>query len=217
MAKTWKLFKGKSVFHGPEPPKHPTPCTRWGRRPSSTRARLSFGPGRHPRTRNTPKSGFSLGQEGDDVLLNLKGFHHGSVPSERLTVLVEQNLLPVPANVLLGHGRVKQKVCVFKEGWYGRGASAQSPLVQGDSRCSVDIRSGKQWESWLKAIARPHMANHISNFSRIPRWLLIEELGAGNSKDFHLILVYLLQCIEVRVLGGKASVGSHIGQQNHFA
>ena len=92
MAKTWKLFKGKSVFHGPEPPKHPTPCTRWGRRPSSTRARLSFGPGRHPRTRNTPNSGFSLGQEGDDVLLNLKGFHHGSVPSERLTILVEQNL-----------------------------------------------------------------------------------------------------------------------------
>ena len=25
-----------------------------------------------------------------------------------------------------------------------------------------------------------------------------------------------LQCIEVRVLGGKASVGSHIGQQNHL-
>ena len=72
-------------------------------------------------------------------------------------------LLPVPANVLLGHGRVKQKVCVFKEGWDGRGASAlelfvivpwnhlnpyQSPLVQGDSRCSVDIRSGKEWSLW---------------------------------------------------------------------
>ena len=70
-------------------------------------------------------------------------------------------LLPVPANVLLGHGRVKQKVCVFKEGWDGRGASAlelfvivpwnhlnpyQSPLVQRDSRCSVDIRSGKEWD-----------------------------------------------------------------------
>ena len=37
-------------------------------------------------------SKFSLGEQGDDVLLNFKGFHHGGVPSERLPVLVEQNL-----------------------------------------------------------------------------------------------------------------------------
>ena len=33
-------------------------------------------------------------------------------------------LLPVPANVLLGHGRVQQEVCIFKEGWDGGGAAA---------------------------------------------------------------------------------------------
>ena len=38
------------------------------------------------------KSRFSLGKKSDDVLLNLEGFHHGSVPAERLPVLVEQNL-----------------------------------------------------------------------------------------------------------------------------
>jgi hypothetical protein len=61
------------------------------------------------------------------------------------------------------------------------------------------------------------MTDHVGNFSRVPGWLLIEELATGNSKDFHLILVYLLQCIEVRVLGGKASVARHIGEENHFA
>jgi len=130
----------------------------------------------------------------------------------------------------------------LEEGWDGRGAAAlqllsrgiksvivcyllselnpnlyQSPLVQGDSRFPVDIGSGKKWEGGLKAITGSHMFDHVGNFSRVSRWLLVEELSTGNSKDLHLILVYLLQCIEVRVLGGKASVGSHIGQKNHFA
>ena len=43
-------------------------------------------------TLKTHSSRFSLGQKGDDVLLNLEGLHHGSVPTERLPVLVEQNL-----------------------------------------------------------------------------------------------------------------------------
>ena len=43
-------------------------------------------------TLKTHSSRFSLGQKGDDVLLNLEGLHHGSIPTERLPVLVEQNL-----------------------------------------------------------------------------------------------------------------------------
>ena len=92
MTETCILLKGNCVFPCPEPPKNPTPCTGWGRRPSSDRARQGFGPGRHSRTRKTLNSRFSLGQQADDVLLNLEGFHHGSVPSERLPVLVKQNL-----------------------------------------------------------------------------------------------------------------------------
>merc|ERR1712018_169423 len=153
-------------------------------------------PPKHP----TPCTGW----EGDPHLPgSAKGFGPG--------------LHPQTKNTPGWFGLRRIKVCVLEEGWDGGGAAAQSPLVQGDSRFSVDIGSGKKWEGWLKAIAGSHMFDHVGNFSRVSRWLLVEELSTGNSKDLHLILVYLLQCIEVRVLGGKASVGSHIGQKNHFA
>merc|ERR1719178_129766 len=125
-------------------------------------------------------SKFSLGKQGDDVLLNFEGFHHGGVPSERLPVLVEQNLLPVPADVLLRHWRVEQEVCVVKEGRDRRRAPAQSPLVEGNSGGTVDIRSGKKRESGFKTVARSNVPDNIGDLGRVPGWLLIEELSACN-------------------------------------
>ena len=88
-------------------------------------------------------------------------------------------LLPVPTDVLLWHGRVKQQVCIFKEGWDGGGAAAlwlfvipqnhlnpyQSPLVQGDSRCSVDIRSVEEW--YVSDIL---MLWGLSTWQKVGRW-----------------------------------------------
>lgn len=117
---------------------------------------------------------------------------------------------------------------------------------------------GKKWECGLEAIARSHVTNHVGNFSRVPRWLLlltnhiqvnyhVSKINFKLSKvltlknwpqgtprisisswctschkqilmwSFRTMLCwYNLQCIEVRVLGGKASVGSHIGEENHL-
>ena len=169
-------------------------------------------------------------------------------------------LLPVPADVLLRHRRVEQEVCVLKEGRDRRRAPAlwflvigqndrnpyQSPLVEGNSGGTVDIRPGEEclFETLPKKVANncqlsfenlaksgkvgskplPGLTCRITLVisvgspdgscwfgimeihcidknvrikSKVPhlKWSAahIEELSAWNSKDLHLILVYLLK------------------------
>ena len=94
-------------------------------------------------------------------------------------------LLPVPADVLLRHWRVEQEVCVVKEGRDRRWAPAlwflitqndrnpyQSPLVEGNSGGTVDIRPGEEclFETLPKKL--PTIANWVlRTWQKAGKWV----------------------------------------------
>ena len=140
-------------------------------------------------------------------------------------------------------GGLKSTVFLFlfnQLGWFlfwGLGSTWQKVGMWARSHCQVS-RDESRWQfqsgpQMALAVNKSHSGelSCVKDKFQIEQGPHVEELATGNSKDFHLILVYLLpqtnthvnnavwynlQCIEVRVLGGKASVGSHIGEENHL-
>jgi len=150
-----------------------------------------------------------------DILLNLKWFSCWGKSLVGLSESVKQNLLEVPPDVLLGEGAVVQHLGVIQCG-HCRVTPAQGPGVDGEPVLAVDVRPGEEGEVRLEVVAGSDVLDGVEDLRWVPRRFLVKKVAAGDTEDLQVSIVGGSECIQVRILAGKTSVGRHVHQHHHL-
>lgn len=85
------------------------------------------------------------------------------------------------------------------------------------SFCSVDFQLFEKWKVGLVTSARPDVLDPIADLHGRCSRFLIQKLGAWHAQDFNGILKLIFEYIVRQIVGGVASVGGYINDEEWLA
>lgn len=156
-------------------------------------------------------------QEAVNVGNDLQGLQGLFVPSDRISVRINKELLEIPPYVCSVEGLIEVLLGVAELRPRG-GTTRLEEGVDGILRPPVHVGLREHVEVRHEAAARPNVLQRGVNFAGVRTRLLSQELVAGEAQYLKgPVRVLLRQCIQGVVLRGVASEGGQVHHQQHVA